>query len=183
MGFFERFPLGGNVTMPEPKLARFKTKPDTIYVPVTGLVVPFGKTGDKTFDQGIFGVGTGISPESGVLYAPADGRISATTVTNHAIGMTTADGAEVIIHIGIDTVKMNGKGFQRFVEAGETVVAGQPLIAFDREKIASAGYDDIVIVSVTNVDEKYVQILAKSGTKIDGKYLVKVGEPLLEVAE
>ena len=97
--------------------------------------------------------------------------------------MTTADGAEVIIHIGIDTVKMNGKGFQRFVEAGETVVAGQPLIAFDREKIASAGYDDIVIVSVTNVDEKNVQILAKSGTKIDGKYLVKVGEPLLEVAE
>ena len=183
MGIFSRIMAGGNGNVSVPKSARFKTKPDAIYVPVSGLLVPLKDVDDKTISQGIFGAGAAILPMGNVIYAPADGRVKATTVTNHAIGITTADGADVLIHVGIDTVKLNGKGFCRFVEDGETVVAGQPLIAFDAEKISDAGYDTTVIVSVTNSDEKDVQVVAKSGTKIDGKPLLKVGEPLLEIGE
>ena len=116
-----------------------------------------------------------------VVFAPADGRVEVTMVTNHAIGIRTADGADVLVHVGIDTVKMDGKGFERFVEAGENVFAGQPLLAFDADRIVEAGFDPTVIVSVTNADERAVALVAESGTKIDGMPLLKVGEPLLRV--
>ena len=181
MGFLSKIMGAGAPTPSVPKAARFKTEPDAIYVPVSGLLVPLDKVNDKTISQGIFGAGAAILPMGDVVFAPADGRVEVTMVTNHAIGIRTADGADVLVHVGIDTVKMDGKGFERFVEAGENVFAGQPLLAFDADRIAEAGFDPTVIVSVTNADERTVALVAESGTKIDGMPLLKVGEPLLRV--
>ncbi|MGI6755814.1 MAG: PTS sugar transporter subunit IIA [Atopobiaceae bacterium] len=183
MGIFSRILSSNTEGVTVPKSARFETKPGTVYVPVSGLLIPVKEVGDKTIAEGMFGAGVGILPMGNVLYAPADGRVKATTVTNHAIGITTADGADILMHIGVDTVKLNGKGFCRFVEAGETVVAGQPLIAFDNEKIVEAGYEDTVIISITNSDDEHVASVAQSRTKIGGKLLLKVGDPLLEIQE
>lgn len=120
------------------------------------------------------------SPLPGTIYAPANGRIGATTVTNHSIGMITEDGLRVFIHVGLGTVEMNGKGFARFVEMGDVVKAGQPLISFDREAIKAAGHEDIVTVIVSELDRlKSIDHVGESGTLIGGNPLVKLGDPLL----
>ena len=117
---------------------------------------------------------------TGTIYAPANGRIGATTVTNHSIGMITEDGLRVFIHVGLGTVEMNGKGFARFVEMGDTVKAGQPLISFDREAIKAAGHEDIVTVIISELDRlKSIDHVGESGTLIGGNPLVKLGDPLL----
>ena len=102
------------------------------------------------------------------------------TVTNHSIGMITEDGLRVFIHVGLGTVEMNGKGFARFVEMGDTVKAGQPLISFDREAIKAAGHEDIVTVIISELDRlKSIDHVGESGTLIGGNPLVKLGDPLL----
>ena len=98
----------------------------------------------------MFGRGYGIVPVGNVIYAPANGRIAATTVSNHSIGLRTDNGIELIIHVGIDTVKMEGKGFSRLVESEQEVKAGQPILVFDDDAIKAAGYDDVVTVIVTS---------------------------------
>ena len=116
----------------------------------------------------------------GGIYDGANGRIGATTVTNHSIGMITEDGLRVFIHVGLGTVEMNGKGFARFVEMGDVVKAGQPLISFDREAIKAAGHEDIVTVIVSELDRlKSIDHVGESGTLIGGNPLVKLGDPLL----
>ena len=124
-----------------------------ILAPVSGKVIPYTEIPDPTFAAGVLGVGVGIIPEEGVVVAPYDGEISSVAETQHAVGITGAEDMELLIHIGVDTVKMNGDGFQCLVKEGDTVKAGQPLIRFDRAKIKAADHPDTVVVLLTNSDD------------------------------
>ena len=120
--------------------------------PVKGKVIPLEEIPDETFSAGILGQGVGICPEDDVVSAPFDGIITSVTDTRHAVAIE-GNGMEVLIHIGIDTVKMKGDGFICEVSEGDAVKAGQTLIRFDRQKIQAAGLKDIVAVTLTNSDD------------------------------
>ncbi len=122
----------------------------TLYVPVKGNIIARGEIPDDTFASGVLGDGVGIEPEAGLVVAPCDGEIASLTDTRHAIGMTTDSGMEILIHVGIDTVNMQGDGFTLYVSQGEKVKAGQKLLTFDREKIKAAGYSTTTAVLVAN---------------------------------
>lgn len=167
-----------------PPTATFAVRPDMVYAPVTGMLVSLKEVNDEIISGGLFGEGYGIlSPSSSsVLYAPITGRISITTVTNHAIGLTSADGIEVLIHVGIGTVNMNGRGFNRLVEVNQEVRAGEPILTFDTEAIHAAGYDDVVTCVVTNSERLApLSYVGDSSTLLSGRPLVKVGDPLLKL--
>ena len=141
---------------------------------LTGTVVPLADVKDEAFASGALGDGIAIEPIDGELVAPADGEISSTFETHHAVGMTTADGAELLMHIGIDTVKLGGKHFTYLVNDGDKVKKGQPLIRFELEAIKAEGYPVTTPVIVCNTDD-YAAVEAKaSGT-------VKQGDALLEL--
>lgn len=125
----------------------------TVYAPVAGTVIPNQEIPDETFAAGVLGQGVGIQPSDGIVIAPFDGEISSVTDTHHAVGVSSPDGMELLIHVGVDTVAMNGDGFTCFVQEGQQVKAGDKLIAFDRAKIAAAGHPDVVVVLVTNSDD------------------------------
>ena len=126
------------------------------------MVIPSEEIPDETFAAGVLGQGVGIQPENGVVVAPFDGEISSVTDTRHAVGISSPDGMELLIHVGIDTVAMNGDGFECFVQEGQQVKAGDKLIAFDREKIAAAGHPDVVVILVTNSDD-YENLTIQTG--------------------
>lgn len=141
---------------------------------LTGTVVPLADVKDEAFASGALGDGIAIEPIDGELVAPADGEISSTFETHHAVGMTTADGAELLMHIGIDTVKLGGKHFTYLVNEGDKVKKGQPLIRFELEAIKAEGYPVTTPLIVCNTDD-YAAVAAKaSGT-------VKQGDALLEL--
>lgn len=121
--------------------------------PLKGKVLQLSEVKDEAFSSGVLGKGAAIEPEEGVLYAPADGTVSALFPTGHAIGLTTQTGLELLMHVGMDTVQLDGKGFQAFVETGEAVKRGQKLLAFDMDLISKAGYSLATPVLVTNCDE------------------------------
>ena len=164
-----------------PRAATFATRPDTVYAPVSGMLVSLPEVNDAVVSAGLLGEGYGILPVGlGVLYAPVNGRIGATTVTNHAIGLLTDDGIEILIHIGLGTVEMDGKGFTRLVESNDEVKAGQPLITFDSEAIKAAGHEDIVVCAISNPQNfRAIEFVGESGTLLGGRPLVKVGDPLM----
>lgn len=167
----------------KPMAATFATRPDTVYAPLSGVLVPLEEINDTVVSAGLLGEGYGILPTGGhVLYAPVNGRVSATTVTNHAIGLLGEGGIEVLIHIGLGTVEMEGRGFSRLVDANRRVRAGEPLIVFDPDAIEAAGHENVVVVAVSNADEKTrVERVGDSGTLLGGRPLVKLGDPLLLV--
>ena len=141
---------------------------------LTGTVVPLADVKDEAFASGALGDGIAIEPTDGELVAPADGEISSTFETHHAVGMTTTDGAELLMHIGIDTVKLGGKHFTYLVNEGDKVKKGQPLIRFELEAIKAEGYPVTTPLIVCNTDD-YAAVAAKaSGT-------VKQGDALLEL--
>ena len=141
---------------------------------LNGTVVPLAEVKDEAFASGALGDGIAIEPIDGELVAPADGEISSTFETHHAVGMTTADGAELLMHIGIDTVKLGGKHFTYLVNEGDRVKKGQPLIRFELEAIKAEGYPVTTPLIVCNTDD-YAAVAAKaSGT-------VKQGDALLEL--
>ena len=141
---------------------------------LNGTVVPLADVKDEAFASGALGDGIAIEPTDGELVAPADGEISSTFETHHAVGMTTADGAELLMHIGIDTVKLGGKHFTYLVNEGDKVHKGQPLIRFELEAIKAEGYPVTTPLIVCNTDD-YAAVAAKaSGT-------VKQGDALLEL--
>ena len=123
------------------------------YAPIEGNVIPRESIPDETFASGVLGDGVGIEPEIGEVSAPFDGEISSVTDTRHAIGITGPGGMEVLIHVGVDTVKMNGDGFTLLVGEGEKVKAGQKLMEFDIAKIKAAGYSTTTAVLLTNSDD------------------------------
>lgn len=183
MGLFDKLrskfiSSDGVFTPPE---ASFATRPDTVYSPVSGVLIPLEEVNDEVISAGLIGNGYGILPTgSGVLYSPVNGRVRVTTVTNHSIGISTPDGIDVLIHVGIGTVNMKGRGFKRFVEANDEVHAGQPLMTFDVDAIKLAGYEEVIACVISNPDDfTKVRHVGASGTLLGDRPLVKIGDPLL----
>ena len=147
---------------------------ETLVSPLSGNVVALENVNDPVFSSGAMGKGLAVKPSEGVVYAPADAEVTIAFETGHAYGLKTASGAEILIHIGIDTVSMNGNGFEKLVAAGDKVKAGTPIAKFDVAKIAEAGLDDTTMVIVTNTaDFAEVSPLAE-GTIAHGDNFMKV---------
>ena len=120
--------------------------------PVEGNVIPYTDIPDDTFASGVLGAGVGVQPTGEVVFAPFDGEVTSVAESKHAVGLSHGD-MELLIHVGVDTVAMNGDGFNCLVSEGDQVKAGQPLIQFSRDKIKAAGYSDTVAVLLTNSDD------------------------------
>jgi len=149
------------------------TFPAVLGATAKGTFVSMENVPDPVFSQGVLGICCGIDPEDGNVYAPIGGKISQLADTLHAIGIE-AGGIEILIHVGVDTVSMNGDGFSSKVKTGQTVTKGQSLLTMDLNKIKSAGHPATVITVVTNSDDfSSVQAVA------DG--IVQPGDNLFQV--
>ena len=142
-------------------------KAEVLSKPVDGQVVALSEVNDEVFSSGMIGEGFGIIPTSGELIAPEDGEITMLFETNHAIGLKTRNGAELLFHIGLDTVQLEGKHFTPYVKAGGQVKQGQPLIQFDLDAIKAAGFDPIVICVVTNQENFTVKTIESTDEQSD----------------
>lgn len=143
----------GRAAKPAPVAAA--DDPGVVSAPVSGRVVSLDRVGDPVFAQGMLGAGVGIRPREAadgpaVAFSPVSGTIMADVKTRHALLIRTDAGAEVLLHVGVDSVRLHGKGFRLFVGKGDQVRAGDPLISFDRALLERSGLDDTVIVTVTN---------------------------------
>lgn len=127
--------------------------------PVAGTVVPLSEVPDPTFAGGIMGPGVAIEPTSGEVVAPAAGTITHVFPTGHAVALTLDDGTEVLVHVGLDTVKLQGEGFTTLVETGEHVTAGTPLLRADLSAIRVAGYETVTPVIVLNDKEARIELI------------------------
>ncbi|NRO61987.1 PTS system glucose-specific EIICBA component [Lactobacillus helveticus] len=152
-----------------------KLNPSTKLVsPLNGDVKPLSEIKDEVFSSGAMWQGVAIEPSEGVLHAPADGKIALVFPTGHVVGINTTDGAEVLMHIGMDTVNLQGKGFKTLVQKGQEVKAGDPLVEFNIKEIKAAGYEVATPVVVTN-SKKYESInQVDNGT-------VEVGQEILSL--
>ena len=140
---------GSTTPKPAAKLDA-KASEETLVSPVVGQIIPLNEVKDQVFSTGMMGQGFGIIPSEGVLTAPVDAEVTVAYETGHAIGLTTRAGAEVLLHIGLDTVMLKGKGFDVKVKQGQIVKAGDVLVEFDKNQIEKAGYDTTVICVVTD---------------------------------
>lgn len=146
-----------------------------ITAPVAGKVVALEDVPDPTFAQGILGPGIAIEPTEGRIVAPADGTVDVMFETGHAVSLTTAGGAELLIHVGIDTVKLDGVPFTAHVKEGDKIKAGDLLLEFDRQAILDAGYDLATPIIISNSDD-YRALDIVSASAVDA------GQPLLSVS-
>lgn len=154
MGIKEDIPTENKTTKPqEIAVSEKEYNDDTVYAPLEGKVVALTDVPDATFAEGVLGLGTAIEPSVGEVIAPADGEVSSIFDTHHAVGLTLDNGMELLIHVGINTVALNGDGFIAHVGEGDRVKRGQPLISFDKNFIASKGYSIITPVIISNVDD------------------------------
>lgn len=133
--------------------------------PLTGNILPLEEIEDEVFSTGALGQGVAIDPLEGVLYAPADGELTTLFPTGHAIGLTTSDGIEVLIHLGMNTVKLKGEGFEVLTQQGAQVKKGDLLVKFDIGKIKAAGYSIITPIVITNTNN-YAKIMVIDQQKI-----------------
>ncbi|WP_176757757.1 PTS sugar transporter subunit IIA [Melghirimyces thermohalophilus] len=145
-----------------------------IAAPIKGKVVSLNEVPDPVFSDKMMGDGVAIQPEEGMVYAPVDGEIAQMFHTGHAVGIRTKEGVEVLIHIGLETVSLEGEGFTTKVEQGDRVKTGQPLIQFSLDTVKEKAKSTITPVVVTNMD--LVDSLApKLSEQVD------VEEPVMEV--
>lgn len=150
-------------------------EPNTLYAPLNGEVVPLAEVPDETFASGILGLGFAVKPSKPCVYAPFDGTVIQTMESRHALGLLSKDGMEVLIHVGIDTVDMNGEGFDLKCKEGDEVKRGQLLLSFDPEAIKKAGHPDITVVVVTNsMDYTSVNVEKTGKTKAMDRILTVV---------
>lgn len=147
---------------------------DSFAAPVDGKVIPLSEVPDAVFSGGMLGQGCGIEPTGSTVYAPISGTLTALAPTMHGIGITGDSDIEALVHVGVDTVKMGGDGFTAYVKQNDHVEAGQPIVSFDREKIAAAGHPDTVIVVVSNSAKLAEVTVCAEGTVSAGKPLIKV---------
>lgn len=130
----------------------FKKQYDLI-APISGDVLDLSKSKDPVFAQRLAGDGVVIEPTSDIVVAPADGVLTLIFRTNHAFGMILENGVEILVHLGIDTVELNGEGFERIAEEGKVVKAGDPIIKINRQLIIEKGYSLSSPVLITNPEE------------------------------
>ncbi len=146
-----------------PAQAPAATQAPEVRSPLTGKAVTLQETGDETFAAELLGKGCAIEPSEGLVSAPFDGEV--TVLMGHAVGMQGDNGVEILVHVGIDTVNLNGKHYTPHVKEGERVKAGQKLLSFDIPAIQAAGYRTVTPVIVTNTDD-YASVAAKSGAQV-----------------
>lgn len=157
----------------EAKVSQGTKKSVTVWSPLTGEVIPLAQVEDAAFAQGLLGLGVAIKPTKGEVVAPFDGVVSSLFPTKHAIGLLSDEGVELLIHIGLDTVQLEGRYFDSFVSAGERMVKGQTLITFEQEKIQAAGFSTVTPIIVTNSTD-YLDILPTDHPQIsEGEILLK----------
>ncbi|MCY8858256.1 beta-glucoside-specific PTS transporter subunit IIABC [Bacillus atrophaeus] len=173
IGFEDVQAEGSNETAE--KAPEMKVDGEMIHSPIKGEVKALSEVNDSVFSAEIMGKGFAIVPEEGLAVAPVSGAITTVFKTKHAIGITSDLGAEVLIHIGLDTVQLDGRHFDVLVKEGDKVSPGDPLVSFDIEKIKAAGYDVITPVIITNTDQYAVTAVKESGT-------VKTNEALLALS-
>lgn len=147
---------------------------ETLVTPIVGDVVALADVNDPVFSSGAMGQGIAVKPSQGVVYALADAEVSIAFPTGHAFGLKTRNGAEVLIHVGIDTVSMNGDGFEAKVAQGNKVKAGDVLGTFDSNKIAAAGLDDTTMVIVTNTADYASVAPVATGSVSKGDAVIEV---------
>lgn len=147
---------------------------EILQTPVVGQAVALSDVNDPVFSSGAMGQGIAVKPSEGVVYAPADAEVTIAFATGHAYGLKTANGAEVLIHVGIDTVSMNGEGFDQKVSQGSKVKAGDVLGTFDSAKIAAAGLDDTTMVIVTNTADYASVTPVATGSVAKGDAVIEV---------
>lgn len=145
-----------------------------IHAPVSGRAIPMNEVADEVFAEGMAGEGAAIVPAgSGEAVAPVSGTLVKLFEGGHAFGIAAVGGVEIIVHLGLDTIEMEGGGFEKLATEGEEVEAGQPIVRFDLEEIKAVGYDPTTPVVVTNSDEHAVE-----GQRTGE---VRAGDPLFEV--
>ena len=142
--------------------------------PLSGEILPIEKALDAVFASKIMGEGVAIMPETTEIVAPFDGKVETLFPTKHAIGIISDSGAEILIHVGINTVDLKGDGFKTFVKQGERITKGQKLLAFNKEAIEKAGYSTQTMVVVTNTSQY------KTITKHDNQFS-KAGDLIIEL--
>lgn len=147
---------------PAPSGSRGERMEEVLASPVNGKCVALGEVPDEAFSSGALGAGAAYLPEEGIVRAPADATVRAVFPTGHALGMVTDGGAEVLIHIGMDTVKLGGEGFKVMVKEGERVIKGQILVEFDLAVISEAGYSSVTPMIITNTGD-YSEITPVTG--------------------
>lgn len=179
--FWKKFNLGAEEQAENKKVEEVKTEeisevkavtgPEDLYSPMKGEVLPIEKSNDAAFASKAMGDGVAINPEEGVIYAPADGKISLVFPTKHAIGITLPSGAELLIHAGIDTVKMEGEGFELYVEAGDQVKKGDKLLSFDMDLVKEKGYQTQTMFLVADANGKELEVMPAAQADNDQKIM------------
>lgn len=155
----------------EPVVATTERADEKLRSPIVGEVVALNEVNDPVFSSGVMGQGIAVKPSKGVVYAPADAEIAIAFPTGHAYGLKTDNGAEILIHVGIDTVSMNGEGFEAKVSQGDRVKAGDVIGTFDSEAIAANGLDDTTMVIITNTMD-YAEVTPIATGSVTNKTLV-----------
>ena len=145
-----------------------------VTAPVAGHVISLDETGDPVFASRALGEGVGIQPADSTVVAPVSGVLQTVAETGHAFGIKTDDGVEVLVHVGIDTVKMNGEGFDVKVKANEHVNAGDNLVVVDFDKVKEAGYSTTTLMTVLNT-VAFASVTPKTGVD------VKAGESVIDI--
>lgn len=146
----------------------------TIGSPLKGDILPLNEIHDDVFASGAMGPGVAVVPKEGKVYAPEDGTVSMLFDTLHAIGFTTEQGAEILIHVGMDTVKLDGKYFTPHTESGANVKKGELLLEFDMEKIKHAGYELVTPVIITNAEDMGEVQAVTSGSVMPGDTILQI---------
>ncbi len=171
--------LGGSEPVSEePAVQQDKSEPEkkeiVLYSHLNGTVVPLENVADDVFSQKILGDGIAVEPSNGRLYSPCDGKVDSVFDTKHAINIVSEDGAEILLHIGIDTVKLDGKYFEAHVSDGQMVKKGDLLITFDTEKIREAGYKLTTPMIICNTDDYSAFEALAEGKTAAGDKLLKI---------
>ncbi len=158
----------------EPTRIEAATTQDVLCAPISGTVIPMVDVPDPVFSGEVLGKGCAIWPEGDVVYAPVSGEVSVTM--GHAVGIVSDDGIEALVHVGIDTVNLHGKGFTGYVKQGDHVEAGQAVLKVDRKAIVEAGYEDCVVLVVSNTASfATVELATEAGS------VVAAGAPVVSV--
>ena len=168
MGFFDKL-FGGKAASE----TKFSGQKMTVMLPIDGKVIPLEQLPDETFASAILGPGCGVEPTGKTVYAPFDGTVNQVASTLHAVGLTSDDGIEILIHVGMDTVEMQGKGFKALVKEGDKVKAGTPLLKVDLDAIRAAGHPTATAIIVTNGDDLPEMSVVASGDTAIGVPLLK----------
>lgn len=140
---------------------------EILFSPAKGEVLPITEVKDDVFSTKVMGDGVAINPTEGTLYSPADGKIEMVFNTKHALGLGLANGAQLLFHVGIDTVQLNGEFFESHVSEGDEVKQGDKLLTFDLEKIAARGFDPVIVCVLTNNNNNYAVDVLEIGNEVN----------------